>query len=68
MIYGAYWAHDLPLLLGIRASVWALVIEASLQDVCMAASWSSLHTFVRFYSLNEGLALAAQDLSIFAQI
>ena len=36
---------------GVSAS-WALYKGISVQDVCMAASWSSSSTFARFYNLD----------------
>lgn len=54
----AYEARGLALPLGVRAhfslgvaSSKALAKGASLQDVCAVAGWS-LHTFIKFYSLD----------------
>ncbi len=55
----AYNSRGLPLPQGGRAhstrgmtTSWALFKEVSLSDICAAASWSSPHTFVRFYLLD----------------
>src|SRR4029434_4688885 len=34
------------------SSSWALLKGVSLEDICKAASWSSRHTFIRFYMLD----------------
>ena len=34
------------------SSSWALLKEVSVEDICKAASWSSRHTFIRFYMLD----------------
>ena len=34
------------------ATSWALFRGVSVQDICAAASWSSPHTFIRFYRLD----------------
>nr|XP_055041679.1 uncharacterized protein LOC129429181 [Misgurnus anguillicaudatus] len=34
------------------ATSWALFRGVSVQDICSAASWATLHTFVRFYRLD----------------
>ncbi len=54
-----YEVRGLPLPLGIRAhstrgvaSTQALFRGVPLEDICMAAGWSSRHTFVRFYNLD----------------
>ena len=36
---------------GVAAS-WALFQGVSVEDMCAAASWSSHHTFVKYYSLD----------------
>ncbi len=41
----------------------ALISGVSLQEVCDAAGWSSLHTFVRFYSLDLDSTPGSQVLS-----
>lgn len=55
----AYSSRGLPLPQGVRAhstrgmaASWALFKGASVSDICAAASWSSPHTFVRFYRLD----------------
>lgn len=55
----AYDSKGLPLPHGVRAhstrgmaTSWALFKGVSVSDICAAASWSSPHTFVRFYSLD----------------
>ena len=34
------------------SSSWALLKGVSVEDICKAASWSSRHTFIRFYMLD----------------
>ena len=55
----AYSSRGLPLPQGVRAhstrgmaTSWALFRGVSVTDICAAASWSSPHTFVRFYRLD----------------
>ncbi len=55
----AYEVRSLPLPLDIRAHSTrgvafsiALFRGVPLEDICIAAGWSSLHTFVRFYNLD----------------
>ena len=55
----AYGSRGLPLPQGVRAHStrgmapsWALFKGVSVSDMCTTASWSSLHTFVRFYHLD----------------
>ncbi len=55
----AYEAHGLATPLGIRAhstravaSSKALSKGVSLQDVCVAAGWSTPHTVIRYHSLD----------------
>ncbi len=45
------------------ASSTALFRGVPLEDICMAAEWSSPHTFVRFYNLDVNTAPGPQVLS-----
>lgn len=38
----------------------ALFKGSSLEDICVAAGWSSPHTFIRFYGLKVGRAPGSQ--------
>ncbi len=67
----AYEVRSLPSPLDIRAystrgvaSSQALFRGVPLEDICMAAGWSSPHTFVRFYNLNVNTAPGSQVLSV----
>lgn len=67
----AYQARGLPSPLGIRAhstrsvaSSQALFRGALLEDICVAAGWSSPHTFVRFYNLDLDMTPGSQILSV----
>ncbi len=67
----AYEARNLPLPLSLRAhstrgvaSSQALFREVPLEDICVAAGWSSPHTFVRFYNLDIDMAPGSQILSV----
>ncbi len=46
------------------ASSQALFRGVPLEDICMAAGWSSPHTFVRFYNLDVNTAPGSQVLSV----
>ncbi len=66
----AYEVHSLPSPLDIRAhstrgvaSSTALFREVPLEDICIAAGWSSPHTFVSFYNLDVNTAPGSQVLS-----
>lgn len=59
----AYEVHGLPSPVDIRAhstrgvaSLHALLRGVPLEDICMAAGWSSPHTFVRLYNLDVNTA------------
>ncbi len=45
------------------ASSTALFRGVPLEDICMAAGWSSPHTFVKFYNLDVNTAPGSQVLS-----
>ncbi len=69
-IAAAYTSQGLECPLHIRghstraiASSWAWSIGMSIQDICLAAGWSSQNTFARFYKLDVQ-SLAAQVLSV----
>ena len=67
----SYSSRGLPPPHGVRAhstrgvaASWALFRGVSVGDVCAAVSWSSPHTFVRFYSLDvTGPSVAHSVLS-----
>ncbi len=66
----AYEVRGLPSPLSLRthstrgvASSQALFRGVPLEDICVAAGWSSPHTFVRFYNLDLDTALGSQVLS-----
>ncbi len=66
----AYEVRSLPSALNIRshsnrgvASSTALFRGVPLEDILMAAGWSSPHTFVRFYNLDVNTAPGSQVLS-----
>ncbi len=66
----AYEVRSLPSPLDIRAhstrgvaSSTAFFRGVPLEDICMAAGWSSPHTFVRFYNLDVNTARGSQVLS-----
>ncbi len=63
--------HSLPLPLDVRAhstrgvaSSQALFRGVPLEDICMAAGWSSPHIFVRLYNLDVNTAPGSQVLSV----
>lgn len=65
----AYGSRGLPLPHGVRAhstrgmaTSWALFKGVPISDVCAAASWSSPHTFVRFYRLDVTAPSVAQSV------
>ncbi len=67
----AYEARELPSPLSLRAhstrgvaSSQALFRGVPLEDICVAAGWSSPHTFVRFYNLDVDTAPDSQVLSV----
>ncbi len=67
----AYEAQSLPSPLSLRAhstrgvaSSQALFRGVPLEDICVAAGWSSPHTFVRFYNLDIDTAPGSQVLSV----
>ncbi len=67
----AYEARELPSPLSLRAhstrgvaSSQALFRGVPLEDICVAAGWSSLSTFVRFYNLDVDTAPGSQVLSV----
>ncbi len=67
----AYEARELPSPLSLRAhstrgvaSSQALFRGVHLEDICVAAGWSSPHTFVRFYNLDVDTAPGSQVLSV----
>ncbi len=67
----AYEARKLPSPLSLRAhstrgvaSSQALFRGVPLEDICVAAGWSSLHTFVKFYNLDVDTAPGSQVLSV----
>ncbi len=67
----AYEAQNLPSPLSLRAhstrgvaSSQALFRGVPLEDICVAAGWSSPHTFVRFYNLDVDTAPGSQVLSV----
>ena len=69
-IASAYASKGLDCPLGVRAhstrgmaSSWAWTSGVSLHDICMAAGWALLSTFVRFYNL-EVPALQARLFSV----
>ncbi len=64
-------ARNLPSPLSLRAhstrgvaSSQALFRGVPLEDICVAAGWSSPHTFVRFYKLDVDTAPGSQVLSV----
>ncbi len=67
----AYEARNLPSPLSLQAhstrgvaSSQALFRGVLLEDICVAAGWSSPHTFVRFYNLDIDTAPGSQILSV----
>ncbi len=67
----AYEARNLPSPLSLRAhstrgvaSSQALFRGVPLEDICVAAGWSSPHTFVKFYDLDVDTAPGSQILSV----
>ncbi len=67
----AYEARNLPSPLSLRAhstrgvaSSQALFRGVPLEDICVAAGWSSPHTFVKFYNLDLDTAPGSQILSV----
>ncbi len=67
----AYEARKLPSPLSLRAhstrsvaSSQALFRGVPLEDICVAAGWSSPHSFVRFYNLDVDTAPGSQVLSV----
>ncbi len=65
----AYEARKLPSPLSLRAhstrgvaSSQALFRGVPLEDICVAAGWSSLHTFVKFYNLDVDTAPGSNSL------
>ncbi len=67
----AYEARNLPSPLSLRAhstrgvaSSQALFRGVPLEDICVAAGWSSPHTFVKFYNLDVDTAPGFQILSV----
>ncbi len=67
----AYEARELPSPLSLRAhstrgvaSSQALFRGVPLEDICVAAGWSSPHTFVRFYNLDVDTAPGSQVMSV----
>ncbi len=67
----AYEARNLPSPLSLRAhstrgvaSSQALFRGVPLKDICVAAGWSSPHTFVKFYNLDIDTAPGSQILSV----
>ncbi len=67
----AYEVRNLPSPLSLRAhstrgvaSSQALFRGVPLEDICVAAGWSSPHTFVRFYNLDVDTAPGSQVLSV----
>ncbi len=67
----AYEARNLPSSLSLRtnstrgvASSQALFRGVPLEDICVAAGWSSPHTFVKFYNLDVDTAPGSQILSV----
>ncbi len=67
----AYEVRELPSPLSLRAhstrgvaSSQALFRGVPLEDICVAAGWSSPHTFVRFYNLDVDTAPGSQVLSV----
>ncbi len=67
----AYDARNLPSPLSLRAhstrgvaSSQALFRGVPLEDICVAAGWSSPHTFVKFYNLDVDTAPGSQILSV----
>ncbi len=67
----AYEVRGLSSALSIRAhstksvaSSQALFRGVLLEDICVAAEWSSPHTFIRFYNLDLDTAPGSQVLSV----
>ncbi len=67
----AYEVQNLPSPLSLRAhstrgvaSSQALFRGVPLEDICVAAGWSSPHTFVKFYNLDIDTAPGSQILSV----
>ncbi len=67
----AYEVRGLPSPLSVRAhSTWsvassqALFSWVPLEEICVAAGWSSPHTFIRFYNLHLDTAPGSQVLSV----
>ncbi len=67
----AYEARKLPSPFSLRAhstrgvaSSQALFRGVPLEDICVAAGWSSPHTFVKFYNLDVDTAPGSQVLSV----
>ncbi len=67
----AYEVGGLPSPLSVRkhstrnvASSQALFKRVLLEDICVAAGWSSLHTFIKFYNLDLYTAPGSQVLSV----
>ncbi len=47
-----------------RSQVVTFFRGVLLEDICVAAGWSSLHTFIRFYNLDLDTAPGSQVLSV----
>ncbi len=69
--FAGYEARNLPSPLSLRAhstrgvaSSQALFRGVPLEDICVAAGWSSPHTFVKFYNLDVDTAPGSQILSV----
>ncbi len=67
----AYEARNLPSPLSLQAhstrgvaSSQSLFRGVPLEDICVAAGWSSPHTFVKFYNLDVDTAPGSQILSV----
>ncbi len=62
----AYEVQNLPSPLSLRAhsTRGALFRGVPLEDICVAAGWSSPHTFVKFYNLDVDTAPGSQILSV----
>ncbi len=67
----AYEVQNLPSPLSLRAHSTrgvapsqALFRGVALEDICVAAGWSSPHTFVKFYNFDVDTAPGSQVLSV----
>ncbi len=69
--FAGLWGAEPPFTFSLRAhstrgvaSSQALFRVVPLEDICVAAGWSSPHTFVKFYNLDVDTAPGSQILSV----